>query len=79
MTRWTKTRRDPGREYLDEEKLERRRRMLARIRELVDCGLEAEPEVVEAARAANPGVTEEELKEVISLFRDAVYLRRHDR
>jgi hypothetical protein len=79
MTKWAKTRRDPGRTYLDEERLQRNRRMLARIRELVECGVEAEPEVVEAAKAANPEITQEELKEVIMLFRDAVYSRQHDR
>jgi hypothetical protein len=79
MTKWTRTRRDPGRTYLDDETLQRNRRMLARVRELVECGIEAEPEVVEAAKAANPEITEEELKEVIKLFRDAVYSRQHDR
>ena len=58
---------------------QRNRRMLARVRELVECGIEAEPEVVEAAKAANPEITEEQLKEVIMLFRDAVYSRQHDR
>ncbi len=79
MTKWTKTRRDPGRTYLDEERLQRSRRMLARIHELVESGTEAEPEVVKAAKAANPEITEEELREVIMLFRDAVYSRQHDR
>lgn len=79
MTKWTKTRRDPGRTYLDKERLQRNRRMLARVRELVECGIEAEPEVVEAAKAANPAITEEQLKEVVMLFRDAVYSRQHDR
>jgi hypothetical protein len=78
MTKWTKTRRDPGRNYLDEERVERNRRMLARIRELVESGIEAEPEVVKAAKAANPEITQEELREVIMLFRDAVYSRQHD-
>lgn len=78
MTKWTKTRRDPGRNYLDEERLQRTRRMLARIHELVESGIEAEPEVVKAAKAVNPEITEEELKEVITLFRDAVYARQHD-
>ena len=78
MTKWTKTRRDPGRVYLDEERLQRNRKMLARVRELVECGIEAEPEVVEAAKAANPEITEEQLREVIMLFRDAVYSRHHD-
>ena len=79
MTKWTKTRRDPGRTYLDEEKLQRPQRMLSRIHELVESGIEAEPEVVKAAKAANPEITDEELKEVIMLFRDAVYSRQHDR
>ena len=79
MTKWTKTRRDPGRTYLDEERLQRNRRMLARVRELVECGIEAEPDVVEAAKAANPEITEEQLREVITLFRDAVYSRQRDR
>lgn len=79
MTKWTKTRRDPGRAYLDEERLQRSHRMLARIHELVESGTEAEPEVVKAAKEANPEITEEELREVIMLFRDAVYSRQHDR
>ena len=79
MTKWIRTRRDPGRTYLDGETLQRNRRMLARVRELVECGIEAEPEVVEAAKAANPKITEDQLKEVIMLFRDAVYARQHDR
>jgi len=77
VTKWSKTRRDPGRVYLDEEKVQRTRRMLARVHELVECGLEAEPQVVEAAKAANPEITEEQLKEVVMLFRDAVYWRQH--
>jgi len=52
--------------------------MLARIHELVESGIEAEPEVVEAAKAANPEITEEELSEIVMLFRDAVYSRQHD-
>lgn len=75
MSKWTKTRRDPGRTYLDEERLQRHRRMLKRIHELVESGMEAEPEVIKAARKANPEITAEELDEVIMLFRDAVYLR----
>jgi hypothetical protein len=70
MTKWTRTRRDPGRTYLDEETLQRNRRMLARVRELVECGIEAEPEVVNAAKVANPEITEEQLKEVVMLFRE---------
>jgi hypothetical protein len=79
MTKWTKTRRDPGRNYVDEEKLERNRRMLARIYQLVDCGLEAEPEVIKAAKAADPEITPEKLEEVVILFRGAVYERQRGR
>jgi hypothetical protein len=64
MSRWTKTGRDPGRTYLDEEKLQRKKRMLPRIFELVEVGLEAEPEVILAAKEADPGITPEKLKEV---------------
>jgi len=59
MTKWTKTRRDPGRTYVDEEKRQRNRRMLARVHELVESGIEAEPEVVKAAKEANPEMTED--------------------
>lgn len=79
MTKWTKTRRDPGRSYEDEEKVERHKRMLARIRELVDSGLEAEPEVIKAAKAADPSITPEKLSEILTLFRDAVYERQRGR
>jgi hypothetical protein len=75
MSKWEKTRRDPGRTYLDEKKLERRKRMLARIAELVESGIEAEPEVAAAAKEADPAITPEKLQEVIMRFRDAVYER----
>jgi hypothetical protein len=75
MTKWERTRRDPGRNYLDENKLERRKRMLARLFELVESGIEAEPEVVAAAKEADPEITLEKLREVITRFRDAVYER----
>lgn len=75
MTRWTKTRRDPGRIYADEEKLERKRKMLARLHEFVEHGIEAEPDFVEAAKEADPKISKEKLKELITLFRDEVYDR----
>jgi hypothetical protein len=69
MSKWTKTSRDPGRTYLDEKKLERRKRMLSRIFELVEIGIEAEPQVVVAAKEADPEITAEKLQEVITKFR----------
>jgi hypothetical protein len=75
MSKWTKTSRDPGRNYLDEKKLERRKRMLSRIFELVEIGIEAEPQVVVAAKEADPEISAEKLQEVITKFREAVYER----
>jgi hypothetical protein len=75
MSKWTKTSRDPGRNYLDEKKLERRKRMLSRIFELVEIGIEAEPQVVVAAKEADPEITAEKLQEVITKSREAVYER----
>jgi hypothetical protein len=49
--------------------------MLARIHELVDCGIDAEPEVIEAAKAADPELSAEQLKEVVKRFRAAVYAK----
>jgi hypothetical protein len=78
MTKWTKTRRDPGREYTDEERLRRKRQMLARIYDFVEGGLEAEPEFVKAAKEADPEISKGKLKELIRLFRAAVYARQRD-
>ncbi|MFI5070599.1 MAG: hypothetical protein ACHP8A_06900 [Terriglobales bacterium] len=79
MTKWTPNRRDPGRTYVDEEIALRQSRMLARIRELAESGSKAKPEVVAAAKAADPNITPEKLKEIIMLFREAVYDRQqHD-
>lgn len=75
MTKWTKTRRDPGRSYTDEEKRERKRTMLERLHEFVEAGIEAEPDFVEAAKEAEPELSKEKLKELIMRFRAAVYDR----
>jgi hypothetical protein len=73
MSKWTKTRRDPGRSYIDEEKRERKRKMLARLEEFVEAGIEAEPEFVAVAKEADPDLSTEKLKELIMRFRAAVY------
>lgn len=75
MSKWTKTRRDPGRNYTDEEKRERKRSMLARLHEFIETGIEAEPDFVEAAKEAEPDISKEKLQEMIKQFRDAVYER----
>ena len=79
MTKWTRTRRDPGREYTDEEKRRRKQQMLARIYDFVEGGLEAEPDFVKAAKEADPEMSKVKLKELITLFRAAVSERRRDR
>jgi hypothetical protein len=75
MSKWTRTRRDPGRSYTDEEKRERKQRILARLREFVAAGIEAEPAFIEAAKEADPDMSKEKLKELIMRFRGAVYER----
>lgn len=72
MSKWTRTRRDPGRSYTDET-TERTERMIARIRKFMKEGVpEDEAEFVEAVKAANPKIAPNELKEVIKQFRDVV-------
>jgi hypothetical protein len=78
MSKWTRTRRDPGREYTDEENFRRKQQMLARIYDFVEGGIEAEPEFVKAAKEADPQISKEKLKELITLFRAAVYARQRD-
>jgi hypothetical protein len=75
MSKFTKTRRDPGRTYTDQEKIQRARRMLERVHEFVESGIEAEPELVIAVKAVEPEITSEKLQKLITLFRDAVYDR----
>jgi len=76
MSKWTKTRRDPGRTYTNEG-TERTQRMLARMRQFLEDGVpEDEPEFVIAVKAAKPGITPEELANLIMQFRDVVFARR---
>ena len=72
MSKWTRTRRDPGRTYTDET-TERTERMIARVRRFMKEGMpEDEPEFVAAVKAANPKIAPSELKDVIKQFRDVV-------
>ena len=72
MTRWTRTRRDPGRSYADEA-TERTERMIARVRKFLEEGVaEDEPEFVVAVKEAKPKITASELKDVIRQFRAVV-------
>jgi hypothetical protein len=78
MTKWTKTRRDPGRTYCDPEEAAKLRHDVQRVKELVRKGLDAEPEYVELINKLDPKMTVERRKELIKQFRDAVYGQQPD-
>ena len=78
MTKWTKTRRDPGRTYCDPEEAAKLRRDVQRVQELVKRGLDAEPEYVELINKLDPKMTAERRWELIRQFRDAVYEQQPD-
>ena len=72
MTKWTRTRRDPGRTYSDKDS-EQTERMIARVRRFLEEGVpEDEPGFIEAVKAAKPKITASELKDVIMQFRAVV-------
>ena len=78
MSKWTKTRRDPGRTYCDPEEAEKLRLAARRVRELVEKGLDAENEYVELINTLEPDMTPARRKQLIMQFRDAVYERQPD-
>jgi hypothetical protein len=73
MSKWTRTRRDPGRTYHDEAERELRKDVKSRLRELVEIGLEAESAYVDLVDTLEPGMTKARRKELIRQFRDGVY------
>jgi ribosome recycling factor len=72
MSKWTRTRRDPGRTY-DDEAVRELRKSATRVRELVEIGLEAESDYVDLINKLEPGMTKDRRKELVKQFRDAVY------
>lgn len=74
MSKWTRSRRDPGRTY-DDEAVRELRKDVIRVRELVEIGLEAESDYVDLINKLEPGMTKDRRKELIKQFRDAVYER----
>ena len=76
MSKWTKTRRDPGRTYQHEEEVKQLREDVRRVRELVgeaaEGNLEAESAYVKIINRLEPGMKTERRKELITQFRDAV-------
>jgi hypothetical protein len=75
MTKWTRTRRDPGRTYDDEAARELRKDVKSRVRELIEIGLEAESDYVDLINKLEPEMTKARRQELIKQFRDAVYER----
>ncbi len=73
MSKWTRTRRDPGRTYDDEPERELRKDVKSRLRELIEIGLEAESDYVDLINTLEPEMTKARRKELIKQFRDAVY------
>ena len=72
MSKWARTRRDPGRIYSDED-TERTERMIARVRKFLEEGVpEDEPEFIVAVKEAKPKITASELRDVIMQFRAVV-------
>jgi hypothetical protein len=72
MSKWIKTRRDPGRSYADET-TERTERMISRVRKFLEEGVpEDEPEFIAAVKEAKPKITAGELRDVIMQFRAVV-------
>jgi uncharacterized tellurite resistance protein B-like protein len=78
MTKWTKSRRDPGRTYCDPEEAAKLRRDVQRVKELIERGLDAETEYVELINKLDPKMLPERRKELIKQFRDAVYAQQPD-
>jgi uncharacterized protein (DUF1786 family) len=76
MTKWTKTRRDPGRTYMAEEEAKQLRDDLKRVKELVaeaaEGNDEAESMYVQIINRLEPKTDKEKRKELIRQFRDAV-------
>ena len=85
MSKWTKTRRDPGRTYQDAEEAKQLREDLHRVRELVAEAAQgnddAESTYVAIINRVEPGMGKERRKELIKQFRDAVadHQRQHGR
>ena len=72
MSKWNRTRRDPGRTYDDEAARELRKDVKSRLQELIEIGLDAESDYVDLINTLEPGMTKDRRKELIRQFRDAV-------
>lgn len=83
MSKWTKTRRDPGRSYQDEREAKLLRDDIQRVRELIaeaaEGNEEAESEYVGIINRLEPTMGKERRKELIRQFRDAVAAHQRQR
>ncbi len=77
MSKWTKTRCDPGRTYQHEDETRQLREDVRRVKELiVEAALgnpDAESAYVTIINRLEPGMTKERRKELLKQFADAVY------
>jgi uncharacterized tellurite resistance protein B-like protein len=76
MSKWTKSRRDPGRTYQHEQEAKQLRDDLKRVKELIaeaaEGNDEAESTYVAIINRLEPSMGKERRKELIRQFRDAV-------
>jgi uncharacterized tellurite resistance protein B-like protein len=76
MSKWTKTRRDPGRIYQNDEEAKLLRDDLKRVKELIaeaaEGNDEAESTYVAIVNRLEPKMDKEKRKDLIKQFRDAV-------
>ena len=76
MSKWTKTRRDPGRTYQHEQEAKQLREDLRRVKELIaeaaEGNDEAESTYVAIINQMEPTMGKEKRKDLIRQFRDAV-------
>jgi hypothetical protein len=78
MSKWTTTRRDPGRTYIDENKVRVARENREMIWKFIEEGIEAEPKYVAALKIWFPAITPTEIIVKIMRFRDAVMEKQRD-
>lgn len=76
MSKWTKTRRDPGRTYQSENEAAQLREDMKRVRELVEAAaegsLDAEPNYLKILNRLEPEMSVQRRQELLMQFRDAV-------
>jgi len=72
MAKFTRTMRDPGRTYIDENKVRLKAEVRSVITRFIKEGAPAEPKYIAALKIWFPGISEQEIGKRITLFRDAV-------